>query len=653
MNPRIVYWNLILLILVVAKKKLKEQEIIQRTLKDYDWRVRPRGSNLSWPDTGGPVLVSVNIYLRSISKIDDVNMEYSAQFTFREEWHDARLAYERLADENTQVPPFVVLASSEQADLTQQIWMPDTFSKMKKQVFTILKIEFGRIEQEARRHLIDKPNVLIRIHPDGQILYSVRLSLVLSCPMSLEYYPLDRQTCLIDLASYAYTTDDIKYEWKLKNPIQQKEGLRQSLPSFELQDVLTDYCTSKTNTGEYSCLRTKMILRREFSYYLLQLYIPSFMLVIVSWVSFWLDKDSVPARVTLGVTTLLTMTTQSSGINAKLPRFLYKDVWIGVCLAFIFGALLEFALVNYAARKDITTRHRMPEKVSVELSDATLQLSKYASHMDYSSGYQPLVSATTAMPPSRSWLCFRLFVRRYKERSKRIDVVSRLNCSNCSALLRGASCIPDGCYCSTVAGEYSCARVMLLLRREYSYYLIQLYIPCIMLVVVSWVSFWLDKDAVPARVSLGVTTLLTMTTQASGINAKLPPVSYIKAVDVWIGVCLAFIFGALLEYALVNYYGRQEFLKKEKRKKTEYKGCLCPSDHLFNQDLRQSLRLDMNVYRRKWWTKFWLNTYLCSNVEVSKRVDLISRFAFPTFLLSSLYFIKRSISVLYYVNYVN
>ena len=32
-----------------CKKKLKEQDIIQRVLKDYDWRVRPRGSNDSWP----------------------------------------------------------------------------------------------------------------------------------------------------------------------------------------------------------------------------------------------------------------------------------------------------------------------------------------------------------------------------------------------------------------------------------------------------------------------------------------------------------------------------------------------------------------------------------------------------------------------------
>lgn len=108
----------------------------------------------------------------------------------------------------------------------------------------------------------------------------------------------------------AYTTDDIEYRWKDQNPVQIKKGLHQSLPSFKLSNVSTTTCTSKTNTGEYGCLRMILLLKREFSYYLLQLYIPSLMLVAVSWVSFWLDKDSVPARVTLGVTTLLTMTTQ-------------------------------------------------------------------------------------------------------------------------------------------------------------------------------------------------------------------------------------------------------------------------------------------------------------------------------------------------------
>lgn len=87
-----------------------------------------------------------------------------------------------------------------------------------------------------------------------------------------------------------------------------------------------------------------------------------------------------------------------------------------------------------------------------------------------------------------------------------------------------------------------------------------------MLVIVSWVSFWLDPNAIPARVSLGVTTLLTMATQISGINASLPPVSYTKAIDVWTGSCLTFVFGALLEFALVNYASRADAHRAAQKK---------------------------------------------------------------------------------------
>jgi hypothetical protein len=84
-----------------------------------------------------------------------------------------------------------------------------------------------------------------------------------------------------------------------------------------------------------------------------------------------------------------------------------------------------------------------------------------------------------------------------------------------------------------LSGEYSCLSVDLVFKRQFSYYLITIYVPGCMLVIVSWVSFWLDPHAVPARVTLGVTTLLTMSTQTASINTALPPVAYTKAIDVW------------------------------------------------------------------------------------------------------------------------
>lgn len=53
-------------------------------------------------------MVAVNIYLRSISKIDDVNMEYSAQFTFREEWHDERLSFQKLQNATSEVTLYIL-----------------------------------------------------------------------------------------------------------------------------------------------------------------------------------------------------------------------------------------------------------------------------------------------------------------------------------------------------------------------------------------------------------------------------------------------------------------------------------------------------------------------------------------------------------------
>ncbi|KAI5698711.1 hypothetical protein M8J76_007753 [Diaphorina citri] len=67
----------------------------------------------------------------------------------------------------------------------------------------------------------------------------------------------------------------------------------------------------------------------------------------------------------------------------------------------------------------------------------------------------------------------------------------------------------------------------------------------------------MDVDSVPGRTTLGVTTLLAVSSQSSGIQAGLPQVSYVKAIDVWMGTCTAFVFCALLEFTFVNYMWRK------------------------------------------------------------------------------------------------
>jgi len=86
---------------------------------------------------------------------------------------------------------------------------------------------------------------------------------------------------------------------------------------------------------------------------------------------------------------------------------------------------------------------------------------------------------------------------------------------------------------------YTCVKFEIFMERSQGYYITQVYIPSYLIVFLSWVSFWLDVDAVPARISLGLLTVLTMTTQSAGARNNLPKVSYIKGISSKVGVLIS------------------------------------------------------------------------------------------------------------------
>jgi len=85
------------------------------------------------------------------------------------------------------------------------------------------------------------------------------------------------------------------------------------------------------------------------------------------------------------------------------------------------------------------------------------------------------------------------------------------------------------------------------------YHLTTTYAPTLLIVVVSWISFWLPVELAPARITLGVTSLLTLATRLDQAQRNLPPVSYVKAIDIWMFACIFLVFASLVEFAL-SYY---------------------------------------------------------------------------------------------------
>ncbi|KAJ8382600.1 hypothetical protein SKAU_G00033780 [Synaphobranchus kaupii] len=175
-----------------------------------------------------------------------------------------------------------------------------------------------------------------------------RITTTAACMMDLRRYPLDEQNCTLEIESYGYTTDDIEFYWQGGSAVTGVDNIE--LPQFSIINYRTLSTKAVFTTGSYPRLSLSFKLKRNIGYFILQTYMPSTLITILSWVSFWINYDASAARVALGITTVLTMTTISTHLRETLPKIPYVkaiDIYLMGCFFFVFLALLEYAFVNY------------------------------------------------------------------------------------------------------------------------------------------------------------------------------------------------------------------------------------------------------------------------------------------------------------------
>jgi len=308
--------------------RLSELKIIDKLLNKYDRRATPTNN------MGLPTEVGCEIFIRSFGSLSEKTMDYKVDLYLRQHWVDPRMNHSAITEPLDLNDP----------KLVQAIWKPEVYFPNAK---------------EAEFQYVTVPNVLLSLKPNGHILYMLRLKLSFSCMMELTKYPLDDQICTMEIASFSKTIKELKLNWKNNEPVELSREVK--MPQFVVERVHSTVCEEGAVVGNYSCLVAKFHLSRSIGFHMVQSYIPTILIVIVSWVSFFMDLDSVPGRVTLGVTTLLTVSTKSANLATDSPQVSYVkaiDIWMGACTAFIFAALIEFTFVNYLWRKHCKARRR-------------------------------------------------------------------------------------------------------------------------------------------------------------------------------------------------------------------------------------------------------------------------------------------------------
>ena len=112
-----------------------------------------------------------------------------------------------------------------------------------------------------------------------------------------------------------------------------------------------------------------MVLSRRTSAYIISYYIPSALFVVVSWISFLIPANKIAGRMILLVTIFLVLVNIFNTVTTNSPKvqgLTAIGVWMLVCILFVFGALVEFAVVLFKHMRAANSQYSTNSKQEIE-----------------------------------------------------------------------------------------------------------------------------------------------------------------------------------------------------------------------------------------------------------------------------------------------
>ncbi|PNF25541.1 hypothetical protein B7P43_G05192 [Cryptotermes secundus] len=338
----------------------------------------------------GPLNISTRMYIYNSQAVN--NVRYNLHLLLQFEYRDPRLAYHSISRN-----VYEIIGGE---DLQEMIWTP--------------RIYLGNDHSSTVMGSLKK-DISVSVYPDGTIIFSQRLKTAFTCWMKLHKFPFDEQHCSLMIESWVYNANELVLKWVDDNPVSITPNIHMSeyyissmwnSTSKESSFQNTNFYDYRHSVGSSSALMVTFHLRRQVGYYIMDYYVPSTLLVIISWVSFWLDANAISGRINLGISTMLTFITLSSQTGSAMPKVSYSmasEVWFIVCTTFIIGSLVEFAFVNTIWRRRSNVELKKVSGKYILKSTLTPKLAR-KELKEHTSAVQHSVFTLTELPSTSSSL---------------------------------------------------------------------------------------------------------------------------------------------------------------------------------------------------------------------------------------------------------
>ncbi len=95
-------------------------------------------------------------------------------------------------------------------------------------------------------------------------------------------------------------------------------------------------------------------------------------------------------------------------------------------------------------------------------------------------------------------------------------------------------------------------------KRRIDYYIVNIIIPLLLIVAMSWVVFWIDPKESGTQISVAITSMLTLIAYRFAIGANLPHLSYLTRLDTFILLSTLLVFGCLLEAVITTTLAKSD-----------------------------------------------------------------------------------------------